>query len=116
MKIVLLIAVPALALFTWSLSRLSSDAVALALGLTLGVLSIIPATLLVLSAVRRRDSEDAEYIDAPTVYSDEVTPYYRIARRAMGMPQLPDRRVQIAELRAALDYIEAAEVETWNQR
>ena len=116
MKAVLLIAIPggaAFTLFAWSLSRLSSDAVALALGLTLGVIACIPATLLVLSAKRGRDSEDygeGDYIDAPTVYSDQVTPYYLLARRTMGIPALPDRRAEIDQLRAVLDYIEAREV------
>ena len=116
MKAVLLIAIPggaAFTLFAWSLSRLSSDAVALALGLTLGVIACIPATLLVLSAKRGRDSEDygeGDYIDAPTVYSDQVTPYYLLARRTMGMPQLPDRQATIEELRQMLTILESDEV------
>ena len=123
-----------LALFAWSLSRLTPDAVALALGLTLGVIGCIPATLLVLSAGRRRDSEDDDdvhfsglqggdyvrltgggfngvyrrepQIDAhPTTYADEVTPYTHLARQAMGMPPLPDRQAQISELEAYLDHL-----------
>ena len=112
MRTVLLIAIPGGAIFTlfaWSLSRLSSDAVALALGLTLGVLSLIPSLWLVTLA-RRRDSEDYaadSYIDVQPTYAEDVTPYYRLARRAMGMPALPERQAQIAELEAYLDHLKA---------
>ncbi len=113
MQTALLIAVPggaAFTLFAWSLTRLSSDAVALALGLTLGVIACIPATLLVLAAGRRRDSEDyaeGSYIDVQPTYAEDVTPYYRLARRAMGMPALPERQAQIDELEAYLDHLKA---------
>ena len=97
-----------LALFTWSLSRLTSDAVALALGLTLGVLAGVPSAALIIVAARR-DSEDDDnagaYIDAPVTYADQVTPYYRAARQAMNMPPLPDRQAQISELEAYLDHL-----------
>ena len=97
-----------LALFAWSLSRLTSDAVALALGLTLGVLAGVPCAALVIVAARR-DSEDDDdagaYIDAPVTYADQVTPYYRAARQAMNMPPLPDRQAQISELEAYLDHL-----------
>ncbi len=116
MQTALLIAVPggaAFTLFAWSLTRLSSDAIALAMGLTLGVIACIPATLLVLSAGRRRDSEDYaadDYIDVQLTYADEVTPYSQLARRVMQLPELPDRRAESDQLRAVLDYIEAREV------
>ena len=112
MQTALLIAVPggaAFTLFAWSLSRLSSDAVALALGLTLGVLSLIPSLWLVTLA-RRRDSADYDedsYIDVQPTYAEDVTPYYQLARRAMGMPALPERQAQIAELEAYLDHLKA---------
>ena len=112
MRTVLLIAIPggaAFTLFAWSLSRLSSDAVALALGLTLGVIAGVP-TLALVTLARRRDSEDyAEdsYIDVQPTYAEDVTPYYQLARRAMGMPALPERQAQIAELEAYLDHLKA---------
>jgi len=120
---VLLIAVPGGAVFTllvWSLSRLSSDAVALALGLTLGVVSLIP-TLWLVTLAARRDAQDDRYDDwqptiidyppPPTIYADQVTPYTHLFRNVAGMPALPDRQTQIAEMRAVLDYIEAHEVQ-----
>ena len=97
-----------LALFAWSLSRLTSDAVALALGLTLGVLAGVPSAALIIVAARRdrEDDDDAgAYIDAPVTYADQVTPYYRAARQAMNMPPLPDRQAQISELEAYLDHL-----------
>ena len=115
MKTVLIIAIPggaAFTLFAWSLSRLSSDAVALALGLTLGVLSLIPSLWLVTLA-SRRDSEDygeGDYIDVQPTYSDQVTPYTHLFRRVTGMPQLPDRQATIEELRQMLTILESEEV------
>lgn len=124
----LLILAGGIALFAWSLSRLSSDAIALAMGLTLGVLSL-PVSLWVVSLGARRDAEDErqptiiEYPARPAItYADEVTPYYRLARRGLGLPALPDRQVmapqlptrrQIAEVRAYLDAVEAGEVDAW---
>lgn len=92
--------------------RLSSDALALAIGLSFGVLAILPSMVLVLWANNRTPNYiDPPTIDAyPTTYADEVTPYTHLARRAMGMPALPTRQQQIDQLRAALDYIEAQEV------
>ena len=113
MKIILFVAVPLLAIFSWALTGLSSDAIGMALGLTLGVVAGLPAAVLVLVASRNRSAPaiDADdYIDVPTVYADEVTPYYRLARRAMGAPALPDRQEQIAELRTYLAHLEASEV------
>ena len=40
----------------------------------------------------------------------EVTPYTHTFRRVAGMPALPDRQAQIAELRSYLAYLEAEEV------
>lgn len=131
MKTVLLIAVPGGAIFTllaWSLSRLSSDAVALAIGLSFGVLAGVPSAALVLLARRRDDEDDSaadDYIDvqpthqaqpptyeyAPVVYADQVTPYSHAFRRVTGMPALPDRptpadtSAQISELEAYLDHL-----------
>ena len=113
MKTALAIAVPLggfLTAVAWRLSQLlSPDAIALALGLFFGVLAGVPSMALVAMA-RRRDEED-DYIDVqPTVYADEVTPYTHLFRRAAGMPQLPSRAQQIADLRAVLDALEAKEV------
>ena len=61
MKVALAIAVPlgaGLTLIAWRLSQLlSSDAIAMAVGLLLGALSLVPATVLVLAA-GRRDAQD----------------------------------------------------------
>ncbi len=135
MKTVLLIAVPGGAVFTllaWSLTRLSPDAVALAIGLSFGVLAGLPSAALVLLARRRdeQDGDEGDYIDAPVTYADEVTPYTHAFRRAVNLQPLlprqdsdvvlrtyldqmetaPDRQAEIDQLRAALDYIEAQEV------
>ena len=114
MRNALLIAVPGGAIFTafaWRISELlSPDAIGMALGMLLGVLAGLPAAALVITALRHNAPAQPDYIDAPTVYSDQVTPYYLLARRTMGIPALPDRRAEIDQLRAVLDYIEAREV------
>lgn len=78
----------------WMVEHLSPDAVAM--------------------AARRRDDEDdwqPTIIDNPQpVYSDQVTGYTHLFRRAAGMPALPDRQAEIDNLRSALDYIEAQEI------
>ena len=115
----LLFAVPMGGLVTLALKymadRLSSDALALAIGLSFGVLAILPSMVLVLWASNRTpnylDSEPPTIDAYPTTYADEVTPYTHLARRAMGMQPLLTRQQQIDQLRAALDYIEAQEVE-----
>ena len=114
MRTALVIAVPLGAIFTaWRISELlSPDAIGMALGLTLGVIAGIP-TLALVTLARGRDAEDyagPDYIDAPVTYADQVTPYYRAARRAMQLAPLPERQTQIDQLRAVLDYIEAQEV------
>lgn len=115
MKLVLLIAVPLAALFTlfaWRISTLlSPDAIAMAIGLAFGVFAGLPTAALVLLA-RRRDGEDdwqPTIIDypPPPVFSDQVTPYTQLARRAMQLPEFPDRRAEIDMLRAAADYLES---------
>jgi hypothetical protein len=114
---VLLIAVPGGVFVTgilwWLTERLSSDAVAMMIGLMFGVLSLVPTVLLVTLA-RRRDEQD-EYIDirpAPSsiVYQNEVTPYTHLARRVGGLSPLSDRQADIDMLRAALAYLESGEV------
>ena len=120
MKVAFAIAIPLgvfLTLVAWRLSQLlSSDAIAMALGMLLGVLSLVPTSLLVLAGRRRDDEDDwrPAVVDHPApriVYSDDVTPYTRIARRVAGMPQLPDRQAEIDRLRTVLDYIEAQEAQ-----
>lgn len=129
MKTALAIAVPLgvfLTLVAWRLSQiLSPDAIALALGLTLGVIAGIP-TLALVTLARRRDEEDdwqptvIDYPMPPAVtYADQVTLYTRLARRAMQLPALPDRqamaapqlltRREIADMRLYLDAVEAGE-------
>ena len=104
--------------FAWRIAGiLSADAIGMAIGLTFGVLAGVPAAAVVLLA-RRRDDEDDEWqpttIDyagapaykAPTfqdssvipyrslpapVCHEDVTPYYRGARRLLGMEPLPKR-------------------------
>ena len=75
----------------------------------------LPAAALVVAAASRRvpnyeDYDDGSYIDAQPTYADEVTPYYRLARRVAQLPALPERQAQIDQLRAVLDYIETNEV------
>lgn len=95
-------------------SRLSPDAIAMAIGLTLGVLAGVPSAALVLAALRgdrASDDNDPPTIDAyPEPAAEDVTPYTHTFRRLTGMPPLPTRQQQIDQLRAALDYIEAQEV------
>lgn len=105
------IAVPLGALvtaFMWRLSTLlSSDAIAMAIGLSFGVLAGLPAAALVLIASRRApgyDDYDPPTIDV-TTYADEVTPYTHLFRRATGMPPLPDRQTQIDDLEAYLEHL-----------
>ena len=104
-----------LVLAVFALSRLSSDAIGMALGLTLGTLAGLPAAVLVIMAARR-DSEDDDYcppygtsVLSPTidVAAEDVTPYYNLARRALGEPPLPSREAQIAELRQYLAHLES---------
>ena len=114
MKAPLLIAVPlgvVFTLFAWRISNLlSPDAIAMAIGLLLGVLAGLPAAALVLAAWRSAPAPDYDWIDGEaTVYTDEVTPYTHAFRRVAGLPALPSRQAEIDQLRAALDYIEAQE-------
>ena len=111
-----------LVLAVFALSRLSSDAIGMALGLTLGTLAGLPAAVLVIMAARR-DSEDDDYcppygtsVLSPEAYylpptidvtAEDVTPYYHLARRALGEPPLPSRQEQIAELRQYLAHLES---------
>lgn len=116
MRWIYLAAVVAVALFTWSLSRLSTDAVGMAIGMLLGVLSGVPTAALVLVASRsnvdQRKAPDYD-IDVRPTYADDVTPYTHLFRRATGMPALLTRRQQINHLQAVLNEMEreAAEVE-----
>ena len=115
MRAVLLIALPGGVAFTafayYIAERLSSDAIAMALGLLLGVLAGLPAAVLVLVTRRSAPAPDYDWIDGEaTVYDDEVTPYTHAFRRVAGLPALPSRQTEIDQLRAALDYIEAQEV------
>jgi hypothetical protein len=110
----LVIAVPVGALFTlfaWRISTLlSPDAVAMALGMLLGVLAGVPAAALVLVASRSAaDRRPAPDYDIDT-FAEDVTPYTHTLRRLAGMPALPDRQAQIAELRSYLAVLEAEEV------
>lgn len=114
MRLALLIGVPggiaATFVMWWIGERLSPDAIAMAIGLLLGVLSGVPAAALVLAALRGGDDNDCHpmTVDAyPEPAAEDVTP---TIRRLTGMPPLPTRQQQIDQLRAALDYIEAQEV------
>jgi hypothetical protein len=90
----------------WRISgMLSPDAIAMAIGLLIGVLAGLPTAALVLLARRRDDEDDDEevyergYVDGtcqpidnqPIVHADQVTPYYRLARQALGFDPLPTR-------------------------
>lgn len=100
-----------MALFAWSLSRLTSDAIGMALGMLLGVLAGVPSAALVLVSLRSADDRPAPdyegHIDAAVTYADQVTPYTHVFRRVAGMPALPDRQAQIDELRSYLAVLEA---------
>ena len=87
-----------LVLAVFALSRLSSDAIGMALGLMLGTLAGLPAAALIIVAARR-DSEDDDYcppygtsVLLPEAYylpptidvaAEDVTPYYNLARRCL---------------------------------
>ena len=112
------------------IDKLSVDALGMAIGMTLGVLSGVPTAALVLLA-RRRDDEDyypdatidqyppAQPYTAPVVCQEDVTPYYNGMRRLLGAEPLPSRadvepsaltQDQIAELQAYLDFQRAGGV------
>ena len=116
MRLALLIGVPggiaATFVMWWIGERLSPDAIAMAIGLTLGVLAGVPAAALVLAALRGGRADNAPpTIDAyPEPAAEDVTPYTHTFRRLAGMPPLPDRQAQIQELRSYLAYLEAEEV------
>ena len=117
------------------IDKLSVDALGMAIGMTLGVLSGVPTAALVLLA-RRRDDEDGDedygppatisqhplaqpysYTPAPPpvviVYREDVTTYYNGARRLMGMEPLPSRaglepqRLTPQQIAEMEDYLEA---------
>lgn len=60
MRWIIIAAITAIALFAWALSRVSPDAVAMAIGMLLGVLAGVTPTML--NLLLRRDN------DAPTTY------------------------------------------------
>jgi hypothetical protein len=97
-----------------SVSRLSSDAIGMALGMILGVLSGLPTAALVIIALRSSGSAPTNHIEilppqTPT-YADQVTPYTHAFRRVAEMPALPNRKAQIAELHSYLAVLEAEKV------
>ena len=119
MKTALAIAIPggifATGVMWWLGEHLSSDAIGMAIGLAFGVLAGLPAAALIIVAARR-DSEDYDYcppygtsVLSPTidVAAEDVTPYYHLARRALGEPPLPSREAQITELRQYLTHLES---------
>ncbi len=127
--IALLVAVIGSSIVGWAMvNKLSADALGMAIGMGLGVLAGLPAAALVLVATRGGnggDGWDGPIVDgyaapAPALLPDEwpsmsacaedVTPYYRLARRMMQMPALPSRREEIAQMRAVLDEMERQEV------
>lgn len=116
------------------IDKLSVDALGMAIGMTLGVLSGVPTAALVLLA-RRRDDEDSDSdylphvtinqyppvqpytylapLPEPVVCREDVTPYYNGMRRLLGDPPLPRRAdlapstltaEQIDELSAYLEF------------
>ena len=101
MKWFVIAAITAVALFAWSLSRLSPETVGMAIGMLLGILAGLPAAALVIVVSRHTPPPDDGYID--------VQPTYR-PTYAAGMPALPDRQATIAELRQILAVLEADEV------
>ncbi len=115
MKWFVIAAITAVALFAWSLSRLSPETVGMAIGMLLGILAGVPSAALVIVALRstpaptQQEEWDIEYPARPT-YADEVTPYTHAFRRVAGMPALPDRQAEIDQLRQYLDYLESEKV------
>ena len=114
MKTALLIAIPggmfATGVMWWLGEHLSSDAIAMAIGLFFGALSLVPATVLVLAG-GRRDDEDDWQDDHQTIDAYPTTPYYKLAQRVIGEPrQLSSRQAEIDTLRSALAYLEDQEV------
>ena len=115
MRTALLIAIPGGAIvtaFMWRISQLlSPDAIAMAIGLTLGVLSIIPSMWLITLA-RGRDAQDdyagPDYIDVQPTYADQVTPYTHAFRRAVSLQPLLPRQNPDEVLRTYLDQMETA--------
>ena len=92
-----IIGVP-LTLFAYRMSQLlSPDAIAMAIGMFLGVGSLIP-TLWLVSAGRARDEED-EIVYQPQVivYRQDVTPLTNVFRDVTGMQQLPDKNQQTVD-------------------
>lgn len=89
-------------LLWWIGEHLSSDAIAMALGMGLGVLSGIPTAALVLVASRGRGrSCDNVYLyNPPPVMIDAPPP---------ATFQLTDRQEEIAELRGYLAYLEGTD-------
>ena len=113
------------------IDKLSVDALGMAIGMTLGVLSGVPTAALVLLARRRDDEDDYQphaTIDQyppvqpytylapagePVVCREDVTPYYNGMRRLLGDPPLPKRAdiapatltaQQLAELEAYIEF------------
>ncbi len=133
--VALLVAVIGASIVGWAIvDKLSADALGMAIGMALGVLAGVPAAALVLVATRGGsggDGWDGPIVDgyaAPSpallpggglppdewpsmsVFAEDVTPYYRLARRMMQMPALPSRREEIAQMRAVLDEMVRQEV------
>ena len=78
-----------LGLLVWLVaSRLSSDAIGLALGVIFGVLAILPAVM-VTAVGRRREPEVGRRREPEVVYRDRVV--YRIAEPIENEPELPKR-------------------------
>jgi len=72
--LVLLLAVGMIAV--WRLgSRLSADAVGMAVGVVLGVLASIPASLLILAVARRREEQESSHLPAPQ--HERIAPAYQ---------------------------------------
>ena len=63
MRWVVIAAIVAVALFAWSLTRVSTDALAMAIGMLLGVLAPLPTYALIL--LTRRDEPTTYIIAAP---------------------------------------------------
>lgn len=109
MKTPLMFAIPcgifATFVMWWLGEHLSSDAIGMAIGLTVGVFSLLPTFWLV-SLAHGRDAQDdwqPTIIDYPA-RGPRPLPY------SSTPLMLPDRQTQIAELRTVLDYIEAQEL------
>ena len=75
MRWVIIAAITAVALFAWSLTRVSSDAVAMAIGMLLGVLAGMTTPALILLTRSEHDAPVTYIVQMPEAQIDESPSY-----------------------------------------